>query len=108
MAGTTAPKADTTSRATSATKTEAKPKAGVAGKPKAKPKAGVAGKPKAKPKAGVAGKPEAKKKSMMYVSKNITMYNPIAMVRFHPGSPIKCNMDDWLKAQIKVGLIKEA
>ena len=96
MAGTTAPKADTTSRATSATKTEAKPKAGVAGKPKAKPKAGV------------AGKPEAKKKSMMYVSKNITMYNPIAMVRFHPGSPIKCNMDDWLKAQIKVGLIKEA
>ena len=84
MAGTTAPKADTTSRATSATKTEAKPKAGVAGKPK------------------------AKKKSMMYVSKNITMYNPIAMVRFHPGSPIKCNMDDWLKAQIKVGLIKEA
>ncbi len=80
MAGTTAPKADVTSRSISTTKTQ----------PKAKPKA------------------RAKKKAVMYVSKNITMYNPIAMVRFYPGSPIKCAMDDWLKAQIKVGLIKEA
>jgi len=43
----------------------------------------------------------------MYASKKLVMVHPTQGVRFHPGTPVECRCDEWMKGQIKAGLIKE-
>jgi len=54
-----------------------------------------------------AAKVKAKPKSVMYVTKSRSMAHPFQGVRFYPRTPVECRKDDWLKAQINAGLIKE-
>lgn len=57
-----------------------------------------------------AKKPAAKKQPVespkLYACTIATIVHPFQKVRFNPGSPMPCQMDNWLESQIKAGLIK--
>ncbi len=69
-----------------------------------------AGKPSAKkvePKKAAPRPKKVEPKIVMYKSTGIPMTHPFQNVRFNPGVPVACIMDDWLEGQMAADLIVE-